>query len=641
MAINLEIGGGKTVQVEAPVRTQFTDNLGGAVQFALALALYQSLAVMGNSLGTFFAGFFVKFMERLEPELVHYAAPLLDLILKQPDLDPDLRKFFEQLQAPTHFAAAGILGGLASSAGGQVMSSVVQILTSPWIRSLNRSGTPSRAGPSEAWAMAFRGDIGTQAAENNLADQGWPPYLIKAFKALARAKLSPSDLLAAASRVFMSWTDAKAAMQLYGFTPEECTVLYNLTRTRAAAGDYLASWLRGDMSEGILDIHLGNLGYPVEEKPMLKQLARWIPGAQDLIRMGVREAWDDKIASQFGYDADFPAQFGEWLTKSGGSADWAKKYWRAHWNLPSVTQGYEMMHRNIISPTTLETLLRVADYPTYWRDAMMKVSYNPLTRVDVRRMYGLGVLKRADVKRSYLDLGYDNTNAERMTEFTVRYEDRLGESTPEKYRELTQAQIIRAYGRGLYNRQEAYNQLIELRYYPEDIEFLLNMSDFDKSITAIPDFSSEYQRDVKSMVEKAYGTSLIDKSAAATMLKDIGLGDSDVDYTIAAVDYGVDQADKDTALDAIAKAYNVRAITKTDAVVMIGKLNIPASQQERLFRIWDLDRDIRNRRLTEAQYRKAMTDKLITQTEYEENLRGLGYTESDIKLLVALYPAAE
>ena len=92
----------------------------------------------------------------------------------------------------------------------------------------------------------------------------------------------------------------------------------------------------------------------------------------------------------------------------------------------------------------------------------------------------------------------------------------------------------------------------------------------------------------------------------------------------------------DANLQIIADAYKVRAIDRPTAAMMIGKLSIPASQQERLFGQWDIERDVRSRRLTEAQYRSAYTTGLITDRDYMENLRGLGYTEADIALLLAM-----
>ena len=81
-------------------------------------------------------------------------------------------------------------------------------------------------------------------------------------------------------------------------------------------------------------------------------------------------------------------------------------YWRAHWELPSPTTGFEMLHRlhpdvlEVIGEKykemglnpddlktdldTLKELLKISDYPKYWRDRLAAISYSPLTRVDLR-----------------------------------------------------------------------------------------------------------------------------------------------------------------------------------------------------------------------------------------------------------------
>jgi hypothetical protein len=682
MALHIDIGGGKTVDIDPPQRGQFTDNLGGAVQFSLANTVYKIMEVMGAGLGAFVGSFGVKFLERLEPELVHYAKPLLDLMLDQKDLEPHLRLFLEQLRSPQHFAAGALLGGLVSNAGGSVMSSMLGALTAPLTYGINRMITPARLGPGDAWGMNLRGLLTDLEAVGQLHDQGYNLKFATAYRELVRGRPNPGELITGAVRGLLSWESAKAQIHMFGYSNEEAEILHGLARQYLGGGDYVAawkrgllddaslekrltelgiglgdqamlkalgrqylapteyiqSWLRGDMDETTLRRYLTDLRLDLTDQEMAKRLAHWIPGAQDLIQMAVREAWDENVATQFGTDQDFPAPFAEWLAKAGGSAEWAKRYWRAHWQLPSPQMGYEMFHRGVIDKATLETLLRTADYTPFWRPKMVAIAYNPFTRVDARRMYGLGVLDRAGVKRAYLDLGYDDFKAEKMTEFTVRYEDENGASTKQNWHDLTQAQVIKAYTRGIYDRAEASAALEALRYHPEDAEFLLDLADAEKAIGKIPDYSDEYRRDTKNLVEKAYGTALIGREAAKTMLHALGMSDADSEYSLSAVEYAMQQADTSAALDVIGKTYAVRAISKTDVAVMVGKLNIPATQQERLLKTWDLERDVRSRRLTESQYRSALKYELIDVEGYREAMRGLGYTEADIKLLVGMLP---
>ena len=85
------------------------------------------------------------------------------------------------------------------------------------------------------------------------------------------------------------------------------------------------------------------------------------------------------------------------LLKAGLPEEQARNYWAAHWELPSAQMGYAMFQRRIIDHETLVMLLKSLDIMPFWRDKLIEMSYNPLTRVDVRRMYGLGVLSEEEV----------------------------------------------------------------------------------------------------------------------------------------------------------------------------------------------------------------------------------------------------
>ncbi|GAG78096.1 unnamed protein product, partial [marine sediment metagenome] len=87
---------------------------------------------------------------------------------------------------------------------------------------------------------------------------------------------------------------------------------------------------------------------------------------------------------------------------------------------PSPQQGFDMLHRGVISDDELNMLLRALDVMPFWRDKLTQIAFRPLTRVDVRRMYKQGVLTETEVYESYLIAGYNEQNAERMAEFTVR-----------------------------------------------------------------------------------------------------------------------------------------------------------------------------------------------------------------------------
>lgn len=130
-----------------------------------------------------------------------------------------------------------------------------------------------------------------------------------------------------------------------------------------------------------------------------------------------------------------------------GDATWGEIAWYAHWDIPSPTQGYEMLHKlypesrygpspyvltqdgkidlsKAFTESDLSTLLKTSDYPVYWRKRLEAISYLPLTRVDVRRMFRLGLATEADVYHNYRAQGYDDRNAKFLTEFTLAEERR-------------------------------------------------------------------------------------------------------------------------------------------------------------------------------------------------------------------------
>lgn len=178
---------------------------------------------------------------------------------------------------------------------------------------------------------------------------------------------------------------------------------------------------------GYLDVNDGNLLYKLTEQ---------IPFSSDIIRMMVRDAADESIAGWPESDKLFlekyTGELREWGEKQGIPEQWMKFNWRAHWQLPSAGQLYDMLHRlGRLSPTdplytnkefVAETLRR-NDMAPEFVDRLIAVSYKPMTRVDTRRAFEIGAIDRAGVKESYQDQGYDEKRAEILTDFTERLRD--------------------------------------------------------------------------------------------------------------------------------------------------------------------------------------------------------------------------
>lgn len=261
-----------------------------------------------------------------------------------------------------------------------------------------------------------------------------------------------------------------------GFDSSEFDILNKANRPILEINFIKDLFLRDILTEEQTIIAIKRIGYNETEAKQIKELFYYIPSPPDQVRFAVREAFYPEYVEDYGLDQEYPQEFEDAVKKTGVSPEWAKMYWRSHWELPSLLMGYEMLHRGVINERTLDDLFKAADIMPYWREHLKAISYNPLTRVDVRRMHKIGVLDRDSVKRAYQDVGYNEKNAELMTEFTVLYNQ-------ENERDLTKADILAAYKRRLLTKNETVEYLRAMAYDETEIGVLITRIDYDLELT--------------------------------------------------------------------------------------------------------------------------------------------------------------
>ncbi|GAI98526.1 unnamed protein product, partial [marine sediment metagenome] len=127
----------------------------------------------------------------------------------------------------------------------------------------------------------------------------------------------------------------------------------------------------------------------------------------------------------------------------------------------------------IINETELNMLLRALDIMPFWRDKLTQMAYRRLTRVDIRRMYGVGVLSETEVYEAYSELGYNERDARRMSDFTVKQIL----ATQSKF---TARDVITAYSKYMITRGEARTLLSEVGVRDENISFIISSAEYKR-----------------------------------------------------------------------------------------------------------------------------------------------------------------
>jgi len=108
-------------------------------------------------------------------------------------------------------------------------------------------------------------------------------------------------------------------------------------------------------------------------------------GAGDLVTMSVREAFEVRPG-----DEEMRDRFVTEMAKWGYDRETCLWHWRSHWRLVAIEQVFDMYHRGIKMPMSVEEFLKWADYSPEWRGPLEKLSWRLPGRIDARWMFRWG-----------------------------------------------------------------------------------------------------------------------------------------------------------------------------------------------------------------------------------------------------------
>jgi len=265
------------------------------------------------------------------------------------------------------------------------------------------------------------------------------------------------------------------------------------------------------------DDYLNRAGYSDELQTALIAGSEYYPSAADFIQFSVRDTFNDAVVRKYNYDAEFPSSIVPYAKKAGLSEEWLKHYWRAHWELPSATQAFEMLHRGSITLDDARTLLRIADVAPYFIEPLIKTAYTPITRVDIRRLWATGKYDKTWLLARHKDLGYDEINAESMASWII------GDGLAEE-KDLTKTEMLSAYKEGSLAKDELVNALISLGYDHNESEIIIGLADYQVEHALVVRERNvavkEYIKDrmtIKQLTEELHRLNLTEREIALTL----------------------------------------------------------------------------------------------------------------------------
>jgi hypothetical protein len=197
----------------------------------------------------------------------------------------------------------------------------------------------------------------------------------------------------------------------------------------------------------------------------------------------LRDVFDPAVVEQEKLGEEFASKFQgkakEWTRAVGVSEDLMRKYWEAHYDYPSNTQLYEMVHRLRpgrvgadlqVTQADAGRILAINDVAPKWRDRLLAISYRPLTRTDAKRAFMIGRLTAAELTEVYQDQGYTREDAEKLVDF----------AKIERRKAIKSTQWVALYRRGGLHVSSAVQELQRMGFEFSAIEEALREVDIEE-----------------------------------------------------------------------------------------------------------------------------------------------------------------
>jgi hypothetical protein len=391
---------------------------------------------------------------------------------------------------------------------------------------------------------------------------------------------------------------------------------------------------RGFIDEATAADHLARAGYSGEAKQALLELRNLIPSPTDLIHMAVHEVFNPKLREELTLDDEFPEAFLPWARKLGYSEEWARNIWAGHWGLPSPSQGYEMLHRDEIEMPQLVDLIKALDYAPVWRDKLIAIAYNPITRVDLRRLYKGGIITEEEVFKGYKAQGYNDQNARYLTDYTKQYYSPEDKSQVDDFADLAVSTFRTAYRRHVITRADALDKLVDTGITEDLADFYLSIDDAQLAINPTTDAGIPVRDLSVSVIVKAYREKVWDRARSQTELEALGYLPWEADLQLQLEDLAVESDLRDLEEAVVKEEYTKRAIDRAQASSRLDALEVGTERRDLLLRRWDLQAANKTRELTVAQVQRGLKDGVFTETEVLSRFAGMGFKDVDAKFLV-------
>lgn len=204
--------------------------------------------------------------------------------------------------------------------------------------------------------------------------------------------ISPQTLALLVAHGVADFGSAAAHAQREGYDATSFRAMVEGALEPPPLGSALEAFRRDLITEAQYRHALTKSGIETQFHNALVTMRAALPSPSELILMAVREVFDPTARSQLQLDAEYPDALTEQGQRLGYTESTMRNIWAAHWQLPSYTQGVEMLFRGEITEGEFNGLLKALDYAPTWRGPLQTIArrippLSDMIRFAVRDVY--------------------------------------------------------------------------------------------------------------------------------------------------------------------------------------------------------------------------------------------------------------
>jgi len=209
-----------------------------------------------------------------------------------------------------------------------------------------------------------------------------------------------------------------------------------------------------------------------------------IPGASDLIRFAVREAWLPEL------QAGCPQFVIDNMKYQGYTDKWTKYYWAAHWIIPTYEQARQAYWYDILTKEEFEALRKYADLSPSYDHVWNGLMWNYPGRVDSRWLREWGFIDHSTLVDFLHREGYH-------PDWTDKLASSIEKNLLRDEANAVRTALINLYYNGFMTKTKLISELTALGLYPESIPLLIQQADLKLELDSKQEYLKIYVTQLK------------------------------------------------------------------------------------------------------------------------------------------------